>query len=383
MMPQSATGASRPKVTNLQVVLSLVDENMVADPSWRHWLSDLRPRDQQNFRREIFPVALDATAYNLPGSLRDLNFLRPSGLPLVSSEPAIKAYEKRRLATPEDSVRLPSDEQKLADTVEIVIRSLLKQLTEALCRLLLTQPRNESTGASAQNSGGVLPKVTIFLSHAKIDGTIPARRLRDHIYSQTQLAAFYDENDIAFGSIFSRVLENDLNSPVTSALIAVRSAKYARRPWCRRELSLFRKPRQEVLPAGSVGERWRLHPVLIVEAMEGAEDSFCVPEFGNAPVIRWSAKTVDIEEQIVTTVIRDAMLASFHSAMAAAIPLQPNRIVINWLPDPTTLLCLPAVRSGLELDVIHPGQGLSGLELDVLSEFFPNLTFLSFEEILT
>ena len=42
----------------------------------------------------------------------------------------------------------------------------------------------------------------MFLSHAKRDGTGPARRLRDYIYSQTQLTAFFDENDIAYGSVF-------------------------------------------------------------------------------------------------------------------------------------------------------------------------------------
>jgi hypothetical protein len=77
------------------------------------------------------------------------------------------------------------------------------------------------------------------------------------------------------------------------------------------------------------------------------------------------------------------MLASFHSALGASIPSNPNQqIVINWLPDPTTLLHIPAVQSSRELDVVYPGRGLSGAELDILAEFFPNLTFRSFEETL-
>jgi hypothetical protein len=34
-------------------------------------------------------------------------------------------------------------------------------------------------------------------------------------------------------------------------------------------------------------------------------------------------------------------------------------------------------------DVLYPGQGLSSLELQILEEFFPQLTFRSFEEKLS
>jgi TIR domain len=227
-----------------------------------------------------------------------------------------------------------------------------------------------------------LQKITIFLSHAKQDGTVPARRLRDYIYSQTQLAAFYDENDIAFGSGFARVIEQGIGSSDTAALIVVRSVRYASRPWCRRELSLFRRPRPESQPVNGV-ERWRLHPSLVVEAMDGKQLSSGIPELGNSPMIRWNDGDRSLEELVVTTVIRDAMLASFHSALGASIPLGNSQIIINWLPDPTTLLHIPAVQSGQPYDIFYPGRGLSGLELDILDEFFPKLTFKSFEEALS
>jgi len=59
--------------------------------------------------------------------------------------------------------------------------------------------------------------------------------------------------------------------------------------------------------------------------------------------------------------------------------------VLNWLPDPTTLLNLPQVRDPAagELQVFYPGRGLSGLELDILFEFFPNIEFHSFDTILS
>jgi hypothetical protein len=173
-------------------------------------------------------------------------------------------------------------------------------------------------------------------------------------------------------------------------MIAICSANYARRPWCRRGVSVFRKPERLDTKNQRPGyERWHLYPLIVVDAMEGAETSFGIPEFGNASLIRWSSDAQDIEELIVTATIRDAMLAAYYSAlaesMAETIDPAPSRIriVLNWLPDPTTLLLVKPDRSGQELDIIHPGQGLSYTELKLLSEFFPKLTFRSFEEILS
>ena len=369
----------RVRLTNLQIVLPLIDDHMVVDPAWREWLRQLKTQNTSK-RRVIQPIALDATAYNMPAELRELNYLRPTGLPLANAEVAIAAYEKVRL---EQSPT--SDERALAEKVEGIVISLLKQLTETLTRLLL--PRSRTDGSNVTTGTGDLapPKVTIFLSHAKEDGRVPAQRLRDYIYSQTQMAAFYDENDIAVGSVFAKVIDDSLDSPSTAAMIAMRSATYARRPWCRREVSLFRQPKRvDTVAAQPAGyERWRLYPLIVVEAMEGAQTSFGIPEFGNAPLIRWSGDAPNIEERIVTAVIRDALLAAYHSALAASIDPVPNRIVLNWLPDPTTLLLVKSIWSGQELDIIHPGQGLSGTELNVLDEFFPKLTFHSFEEILS
>jgi hypothetical protein len=368
-LPPPLPGESRPgalgssgKVgrSNLQIVIPLIDENMVADAAWRFWLGELGKNVNPSLQRKLMPVALDATAYNMSSPLRELNYLRPGGLPLA----------------PRDVAGGPA--------LDAVVRTLRKQLTEAMCRILLMPPRATSPTANQPDTDEVLPKVTIFLSHAKADGTAPATRLRDYIYSQTQLAAFYDENDIAFGSLFSREIQRDLVAHETAALIAVRTAQYASRPWCRRELSLFRRPRLEHSSPDGL-EQWSLSPSLVVEAMEAAASSPGIPEFGNSPVVRWSDQTLGLEEVIVMSVIRDAMLASFHASVGASLSLPRSaatpKIVINWLPDPTTLLHIPSLRGPVNVDVVHPGRGLSGMELDTLGELFPNVTFHSFEEV--
>lgn len=329
-----------PPPPRLQIAVLLIDENMIADASWRHWLNTLVLTPGTG-ARELLPVALDSTAYNVPERLRDLNFLRPTAGP--------------------------------GGGIEGLTRSLLKQLTETLTRLLLGRTQANAGGA------GDAPKLTIFLSHAKADGVHPARRIRDYIYGKTQLAAFYDENDIPYGSGFSRILETALQGANTAALIAVRSARYASRPWCRREISLFRKPREDTVAPG-LASRWQLSPVVVVDALEPGAHSGGIPEFGNAPLIRWSDGENEQEEQIVTTVLRDALLAAFHRDLGRTMPDQADCVVLNWVPDPTTLLQIPRIRNGGEhLRVFYPGRGLTGLELEILDESFPQLTFRSFD----
>jgi hypothetical protein len=339
------------RISNLQIVLPLIDQHLVTDAAWRCWLDELgKP---SSVARQIIPTALDATAYNMPASLRKLNYLRPSGLP------------------PTWAV----DDAAL----EPMILSLLKQVTEALCRILLLRAPAAQDAQAAWDAPA--PKVNIFLSHAKIDGAAPARRIRDYIYSQTQLSAFYDENDIPFGGVFSRVLKNDLKSPNTAALIAIHSSHYASRPWCRRELSVFRRPRWAWRDDNGA-DHFRLNATLVVEAMDGRDISSGIAEFGNSPAIRWNEQDTAMESLVVTTLVRDAMLASFHEALGASLPTDADHVVINWAPDPTTLLHINRVRRGRQSHVLYPGRGLSYLELNALGEWFPHLTFRSFEEAL-
>lgn len=324
-------GRSVEETANLHIVLPLIDENMVADPTWRHWLTTLEEHD---IPRQIVPVALDASAFNAPSPVRERNFLRPVG---------------------------DGDEDR--------IRALLKQLTEALCTMLLGSSR---AGADPKLGS----KIKIFLSHAKVDGAGPARRIRDHIYSQTQIAAFYDENDIPFGSAFAKVLEQDLASRRTVALIAVRSAQYAHRPWCRRELSLFRTP----VEVEKESNRWRLNPVVVVDAIADGASTPGIPELGNAPILRWDAGHA-LEEQIVTMLLRDALLAELHRSFGCRLASGPHDAIINWLPDPISILPILCAAKQPGLTIHHPGHSLSALELDILDDLFPHVAFVGFEGV--
>jgi hypothetical protein len=371
--PGSEARGADPVVANLQIALPLIDEHMIVDPAWRWWLSQLALQTETSQPRVLLPVALDSTAFNVPPRLRDRNFLRPTGLPL----PPPEALDR-------------------STAIDIVVRSLLKQLTETLCQRLISS-RTSLPAAAPPGSAAVAPgdpgallqgsgsKIMIFLSHAKGDGTTPAKRIRDYIYSNTQLAVFYDENDIPFGSVYPNVLQASVQGEKTAAMIVIRSARYASRPWCRRELSWFRRPVDED-PVPGKPQIWRLNPTIIVDALDGNNATLGIPEVGNAPIMRWSDDVKNPEEQVVTTVMRDALLAVFHTAVGRTIDTQKpdSSVVLNWLPDPTTLLHILRKRKekGLrteDLLVLYPGRGLSRPELDILEEFFPDFEFRTFE----
>jgi len=336
-----------------QVLILLVDCNMVADASWQYWLTQLAAPRRSGLRL-FLPVALDSSAYNVPRALGLINFLRPSGLPLP--------------------VGLTSSD------IDKVARSLCKQLTESLCWRFLAEPEDKVPSAAAAPEGARSEKISIFLSHAKKDGQKPARRIRDYIYSQTQLAAFYDENDIPFGTPFLQEIMSGLGA---AAIVVVMSAAYSTRPWCRRELSQYRRP-IAIASNSKVGERWRLNPLVVVDALDTGAETPGIPEIGNSTHIRWSDDQKDLEERVVTLVLRDALLRSFNSTLGGSIPAQRNRIVINWLPDPTSLLWIRRIREAqTDLEVCYPGKGLSALELETLDAYFPRVYFSNFERVLT
>lgn len=351
----------------LQIVIPLLDHHMVADPAWRWWLEQLSGEaetlkakpcgpDGKNLRRMFLPVALTRTAFNAPASVAKQNFLR---IPDVLDRPAESLWVEP-LQSP-------------------LLGSLLKPLTEALCNIVL----NDSP-VDAEVSARKAAPLRLFISHAKSDGTGPASRLRDYIYSRTQLAAFYDENNIPYGDNFAEVLNNSLESGETAALIAVVSDAYASRPWCRRELRTFCKPK--CLLKGYV-EVWSQQPVLVVDVLEGKRLTRGLTELATVPVLRWRDELADRqqEETIITTLLREVFfdgycrLISRHFALTESEP----RIILSWKPDVVTLLQVMAGRSGdrnESVTVLYPGRELTAIDEETLNQLFPNISFLSFAE---
>ncbi len=335
-----------------QWVVVLAEDHMVADPVWRNWLTQLTHEPNRQLRR-IFPVALTTNAYNLPGAVRQLNFLRTADIPPDATTPKARA--------------------------DALTPRLLKDLTEAFCRVVAEAEDGSDIDTDDNPMAGA--KVKVFLSHAKADSVVEARLLRDYLYRETQLGAFFDENDIALGYDFGDVLERALHPGETAALIVLQSDAYASRPWCRREILAFRRPRP-LVPGQSSGI-WSMNPTLVVQTMQGPSLSRTIAEIGTAPCVRWDTGR---EATIVTTLLREVLLAAFHLGLARQVPPAPGRVVINWRPDIPSLRRLQTLwpKSAPDVtplqEVVYPQHSVPRLELDALQSFFPEITFTALTE---
>jgi len=389
----------------LNLVVVLAEPKMVRDRLWRQWLSELAEENEipRECRRagsgsrpgfvKLYPVALHRTAYNLPGPIRALNFISPKGIGR-------------------------GNDAEIEQDLAALLRNLQTRLTEAFARLLTQKLKEESSpkgllgrmlewfhslAERASTMADEPPKVKVFLSHAKRDGTSVAKAIRDYIYQNTQLSAFFDENDIALGFKFAKVLDDSLEKD-SVAMVSVNSDYYSSRPWCRREIQIFSKPRR------NDQDIWEKPAVLVVQSMSGGHVAHAIPEFGNAPVLRWRA---DDEALCIDTLLRETIFRSYHSHVAwliknelASRDPRRNRVFINWAPDPLGLELVirqweqnqlhdweQAVSAAKEakqkrpprpklrpLDVIYPGPGMSTIELESLTERFPEVSLLSFNE---
>ena len=320
------------------VILVLADENMVADPAWSRYLTEI---GHARSNVCVVPIALHPSAYQLPEVLRQLNFLR---IDARNDPPADAAARRAR--------RIPR---------------LLRQLTEVIGRQLAAQL---AASSAAPNVGAPEP-LTIFLSHAKRDGIEVAEAVRATIQNNGRLRAFFDDSDLPVGHAFASELER---AAVTgsAAMMAIVSDAYAARPWCRKEVALARKPR----PDPAAVRCWWIQPVLVVDALQSAP-SRSIPELGNATVVRWSSEgalgTVDL-------LLLEVLLGSYHRLRARRIAPKAGRHVISWTPDLPTLLSLQRQAGEAVAEIVYPGHALPQTELRSLREHFARVDLRTFEE---
>ena len=361
----------------INLLIVLAEAKMVRDRLWREWLTSLAEQSS-NSASVLYPIALHRTAYKLPGSIRALNFISPSQKSGRGSELS-------------------------EETIDVLLEGLRKSLTEAFARCLHHEFLSSNVQKFAEKiisffsrATGEPPKIKVFISHAKRDGTNVAKKIRDYIYRDTQLSAFFDENDIALGYKFAEVLNRTLGSE-TAAMIVVNSDCYASRPWCRREIQVFSQPKQSKIHTGV----WEKPPILVVQSMKGGHVSTSIPDFGNAPMLQWR----DGDEALcIDSLLREAIFRTYHTTLAGIIKKElqkqrtnQNRLFINWAPDPLSLETVirdweeqevkNAKKNGSSrlkplrpLEIIYPGRGLSSIEIQALGNRFPRVTLRSFNE---
>lgn len=280
------------------IVVPLLDSHFVADPRWRAWIGALA-----HTSAHILPVALDGSAYQLD-SIRGRGYL-PS---------ANDAAHLKRVM--------------LVD----------------IARLLLKGKR---------------PK--LFLSYATADGGFVARALRDAVARYPRMDFFLDIDNLNAGDDFAQTLRRTVDAEAP-AMIAIHTDQYGSRPWCRRELASFRRPRQ--MPSGV----WHLRTLVVVDHLHSGV-ARVLGELAGAPLLRYIQGE---EPSILDRVVRALVLGEYHCRRADRVLARrgelDDAVAIDWVPDAHTLGVLNRTFARPPSTLWFPGGGLERMELDAIRE---------------
>jgi SLOG cluster2/TIR domain len=330
----------------INYIIPLVDANMVASPEWRSYAARFMraPEPPDGCRTVLLPVAVDPVAYNMPEVMRKLNFIR---------------HDMSLETVPDPEV-------------------LVSRITEIICRDLRAHLQPKPKGGEKATIPG---KLKIFLSHAKADDTKEAIALKEYIQAETQCEAFFDETDIASGYNYEQVLKTAITDE-SAGLIVVQGDHYADRPWCRKEIRDFLKPVADDLMPAKSAPAFFVPPVVVVQIMQGKRVARTIPELGHAPCVKWQDKAARF---VVTTLMREILLGLFYRMLAQRLAdtgRTAGYLFVNRTPDPVMLNRILAKSPGGRRPkaFVHPGYGLSAMELQSLKEAFTQ-DFISFSEL--
>lgn len=294
-------------------VVVLVDNEMIADLAWCEYVRQLRQasQDPENHSR-LLPVALTEHARNLDPQVAEVQFIR--------------LHEH-----PEES------------QTELI----LNRITHECCRFMLNRPRLIDDGSRSEES----PPVKVFLSHAKAGGLDLAQGVRDYIYRETHLHAFFDARDIPPGSEWARILKEECGR---CALLVLQTDLYASREWCQIEVLTAKR---------------NLLPMVVVNAItHGEKRSF--PYLGNVPTIRWPVESAQPYETILGLLLREVLRhAYFCEQFKEYCHLHRLPEGARPMAYPPELLTALDLRNGMAEVFVYPDPPLGAEELRLLSDF--------------
>ncbi len=329
----------------LNVIILMVDHRAVLDAEWRKAMIELadevRARQElMSCRALLIPVALHESFYQTGPLYENFNPVRLIQLP--------------------DKDMLP------------VLR---RASTEASARAL----RGMALGTDSP------PPLNVFLSHAKADGTHIAKKLRDGVKNFGQLVAWYDANDLPYGSSWQSPMETAAKNG-TASMVATVTDAYPTRPWCRKEARLARTP-VELKPG-----LWTVQPVL---AVHEPQKNWVreVPMLNGVPRIGWHDNGMHGDTaHVVDRLVLEILLTQTHQRIAENILENPEGdgvICITWVPDTWTLIELREMLGAQSANVrkiVYPGHGLRTVEraelTSALSAFNDSVELRTFEEVL-
>jgi hypothetical protein len=271
-------------------------------------------------KRRVYPVAISKGAFQVSDKFTAINFIRTNPDKLVTTQ--IKG-----------------------------------KLLHELCRLLLNMKKSSDETATLE----IAPPIKLFISHSKHDDVrLEAENFKRFIYEGTQLKAFFDVNDIPYGSNFGDQIKKAANE---SALVAFQSDSYAEREWCR----------IEVLEAKSAG-----CPVVIVNAVQNKEQR-TFPYLGNYPSIRFKGNFEEIIDLTLEQVLFNLFTKKFIDALTDLYNVKAKIILTN---SPELFNFIQLKKQGLSKGenfglVIYPDPPLGSEEIQILNDLDSDFVFVT------
>jgi hypothetical protein len=215
-------------------IILLADDELFEDDNWQPYIENLLEKQKNDPHTRIFPVAMSDYAFSVHNDLSKKQFINLIGFLKEGTDPLAKA-----------------------------LTELKSRLLHDLCRMLYHIEQVSEVSEQA-----IQPPVTLFISHAKIDGEKLAEQFRDYINSQLKLKTFFDVNDIADADDFGEAICENVEN---SAVVVFLSDKYSTREWCLIEVIVAKRNKS---------------PLVVVNNLENGEKrSF--PYLGNVPTIRY------------------------------------------------------------------------------------------------
>lgn len=311
---------SKVSVSQKNVFIVLVDDNMVVDEDWMKNIGELVEYCNNNESALLIPVAFSCNAYNLSEEIAKINYVR--------------LYE--------------------LDTYKKKEEWLIFLIAHELCRFMYGVTRvSEATKDQVSSA-----PVKLFISHAKVDGLDFAKEINQYIQNDTPLDAFFDANDITVGYDFESEIKGNIEN---SVLLVIHSDKYSSREWCRKEILIAKKYNR---------------PIVILNTLKAGEDrSF--PYMANVRTIRIS-ENVNYEKIITKTLLetlRFIYQGQYLHYISEMFSLDINgKTVLSYPPE---LLSLAYIGKEQEVDVIYPDPPLSDEEMDLFTEFVGEKRFIT------
>ncbi|PHN00700.1 TIR domain-containing protein [Flavilitoribacter nigricans] len=241
-------------------------------------------------------------------------------------------------------------------------RFLYASVANFLSRLLYMA---SSGRIEADQNAPPLP-IQLFISHAKLDGEVLAKRFKDHLVTIFDIGAFFDDIHMIPAWSFSDQIEQRIQK---SVLLVIHTDSYSSREWCRREFLMAKKFNR---------------PILVVNRFElGELRSF--PYIGNVPHIHYNRNDIDEEgeytyllDYILIATLRETLRFKYNEirmdVLAETFGVNVEK-VIAYPPELVTLLHSGS-KNNLRV-VLYPDPPLGAEEMELLELLQPQTTFLT------